>query len=111
MMRGRGTPETEYGLLKGKPPYMAPEQLAQKPLDRRTDVYGCGVVLHEMLETLLELAGVSATLEVDPARFRPTDHRIGDASRLRKATGWAPAIPLRDTLAEMLDFWRAKAAG
>jgi GDP-4-dehydro-6-deoxy-D-mannose reductase len=83
-------------------------------LDRGVDagVYnvasGRGVAVREILATLLELAGVDAEIEVDPARFRPTDRRIGDASRLRDATGWAPRIPLRDTLAEMLEFWRAQ---
>ena len=70
---------------------------------------GVGVSVREILGQLIEIAGVSPTLEVDPERFRPTDHRIGDASRLRDATGWAPEIPLRQTLAEMLDFWGSAA--
>jgi len=69
---------------------------------------GRGVAVREVLETLLELAGVSAEIEVDAGRFRPTDRRVGDASRLRAATGWAPAIALRDTLADMLADWRAR---
>jgi GDP-4-dehydro-6-deoxy-D-mannose reductase len=30
----------------------------------------------------------------------------GDASRLREATGWAPEIPLEQTVADALDAWR-----
>jgi nucleoside-diphosphate-sugar epimerase len=30
----------------------------------------------------------------------------GDASRLRKATGWEPTIPLDHTLRDVLDYWR-----
>lgn len=71
---------------------------------------GRGVAVREILDTLIELAGVSPEIEVDASRYRPTDQRIGDASRLRKATGWSPAIDLRDTLAGMLDFWRAAPA-
>ena len=68
---------------------------------------GRGVSLREILDTLTDLAGITPRIEVDPARFRPADRRVGEASRLRRATGWAPRIELRDTLSEMLQFWRA----
>jgi serine/threonine-protein kinase len=41
--------KTDIGVLAGKLPYMAPEQLRQQPLDRRTDVFAAGVVLWEAL--------------------------------------------------------------
>lgn len=40
---------TRGGELKGKLPYMAPEQLEDDSLDRRTDVYAAGCVLWEIL--------------------------------------------------------------
>ncbi|MBW2455190.1 MAG: serine/threonine protein kinase [Deltaproteobacteria bacterium] len=40
---------TREGKLKGKIPYMPPEQLMAEPVDRRCDVYGAGVVLWETL--------------------------------------------------------------
>jgi serine/threonine protein kinase len=39
---------TEHGVIKGKPGYIAPEQLYARPVDRRTDVWGTGVLLFEM---------------------------------------------------------------
>jgi GDP-4-dehydro-6-deoxy-D-mannose reductase len=67
---------------------------------------GRGVRVREVLDTLLELAAVQAEVEVDPTRYREADHRVGDATKLRRATGWEPRTPLRETLAAVLDSWR-----
>ncbi len=40
---------TRRGQLKGKMPYMAPEQLEGGAIDRRVDIYAAGCVLWEML--------------------------------------------------------------
>jgi serine/threonine-protein kinase len=41
--------QTGRGIVTGKLSYMSPEQIAQKTLDRRTDVYAMGVVLYTVL--------------------------------------------------------------
>lgn len=41
-------PQTRTGIIKGKLAYMAPEQVAQKVVPA-TDVFGAGIVLHELL--------------------------------------------------------------
>jgi GDP-4-dehydro-6-deoxy-D-mannose reductase len=48
----------------------------------------------------------------DPALQRPVDipALVGDNARLAKATGWAPTIPLHQTLADVLADWRARVA-
>ncbi|MCX5744476.1 MAG: protein kinase [Proteobacteria bacterium] len=49
LVKNRQAPVTEYGTVKGKPPYMAPEQVKNEPIDRRADVFSLAIVLHEML--------------------------------------------------------------
>jgi len=41
--------QTTVGILKGKFSYMSPEQCRGKPLDRRSDIFSLGVVLHELI--------------------------------------------------------------
>src|SRR5262245_25769333 len=48
-LHNRESPDTQVGELKGKPSYMAPEQLRAERVDRRSDLYSLSVVLHEML--------------------------------------------------------------
>ena len=64
----------------------------------------------DVLGRLLELARVPVRVEVDPARLRPSDNPVvlGDPARVRQETGWAAAIPLEQTLADLLDDWRGR---
>ncbi|HEX8954043.1 MAG TPA: serine/threonine-protein kinase, partial [Polyangia bacterium] len=40
--------ETRSGSFKGKVPYMSPEQCRGEPLDRRSDLFSLGILLHEL---------------------------------------------------------------
>jgi hypothetical protein len=42
------TPRTTSGHIKGKIPYMSPEQCRARPLDGRADLFSLGVVLYEL---------------------------------------------------------------
>jgi GDP-4-dehydro-6-deoxy-D-mannose reductase len=73
---------------------------------------GSGIHIREMLEMLLAMAKVEVKVEVDPERLRPSDVEIliGDSSKFRADTGWEPRIPFRQTLGDLLDYWRAEIA-
>jgi len=73
---------------------------------------GVSTPIGAVLATLLEMAGLPATVaEVDPARIRPVElpELRGDYAALRAATGWGATIPLRDTLASLLEHFASRA--
>ena len=49
LVKNRQAPVTEFGAVKGKPPYMSPEQVKNDAMDRRSDVFSLGVVTWELL--------------------------------------------------------------
>ncbi len=66
----------------------------------------------DVLEALMRAAGVEAEILTETDRLRPTDiaAAMGDASRARHLLGWAPVIPWAQTLADVLEDWRARVA-
>ena len=66
---------------------------------------GEAVTLEHLLFRLAALLAVRPIPEADPDLMRPADipYLVGDASKLRAATGWAPRHSLDDTLREVLD--------
>ena len=78
------------------------------------DVYnvasGVGVRVGDLLESLVGLSKARLEVAVEAERVRDTDCSIGDASRLRDATGWEPRTPIESTLASVLDDWRTRVA-
>ena len=72
--------------------------------------YGRSWAIQEVLDTLLDMARVKVTVEVDPARLRPADVKTVevDAILFRERTGWAPEIPFEQSLRDVLDDLRAR---
>ena len=76
------------------------------PLGAYNVASGAGTTLRDHLETLMRLSDVAPAIDVDPERFRPTDHSVGNSAKLGEATGWAPNIPFADTLEQLAAHWR-----
>ena len=68
---------------------------------------GRGRTMRELLELLLARAKLRPEIRVDKGRVRPTDVSVGNAAKIEAATGWKPTRPLADTMARLLDSWRA----
>jgi GDP-4-dehydro-6-deoxy-D-mannose reductase len=68
-------------------------------------------LMRSVLEALIARARVRVSVEPDPALMRPSDTPlvVGDAGRLRTATGWQPQVPFERTLDDLLNYWRSVA--
>ncbi|HEU4402220.1 MAG TPA: GDP-mannose 4,6-dehydratase [Candidatus Polarisedimenticolia bacterium] len=66
--------------------------------------------MRQILSILLELTDERIRVRRDPARLRPSDvmRLRGDCAKFRKRTGWAPRIPLGQTLQDLLNYWRER---
>ncbi len=73
---------------------------------------GSAIAVEDLAESLIELSTLDQELVADRALQRPVDIPVllGDSDRLRKATGWAPQVPLETTLADLLDDMRQRVA-
>lgn len=71
---------------------------------------GSGVAhsLEDMLKTITSLSSQEITINVDPARIRPTDTPVicCDNSLIKAELGWAPEHDIFDTLKEMYENYR-----
>ncbi|MDB5042397.1 MAG: NAD-dependent epimerase/dehydratase [Candidatus Eremiobacteraeota bacterium] len=72
---------------------------------------GTATTMKEILRQLVLLARVPVEVREDPARMRPADVpvSVGDASKLRRATGWAPRIPLPAALRAVYEDAKTRA--
>ncbi len=68
---GRAAGETTAGQLKGKVPYMSPEQALGKKIDRRTDIFAMGIVLYRLTTGLHPFLGESDIVTMKNIISRP----------------------------------------
>lgn len=67
-------------------------------------------VMKDIVSMIEDQIGHKLEVKVDLGLLRPTDERIivGDISKLKRDTGWKQEIPMEQTIADMLDYWRSK---
>ena len=80
---------------------------------RRGDPYnvcsGKSIALREILDFLVKEAALSPiSIAVESAKLRKVDTPIqmGSNRKISEETGWAPEIPVDNTLSDLLAFWR-----
>ena len=66
--------------------------------------------MKDIVTMIEEQIGHKFELVVDSKLLRPTDERIiiGNIDKLKRDTGWRQQISMKQTVADMLDYWRKK---
>jgi GDP-4-dehydro-6-deoxy-D-mannose reductase len=64
--------------------------------------------VRQLLDTLVGMSSASISIVPDPARLRPSDNPViaGERSRIAAEAQWEPGIPIEQTLADLLQYWR-----
>jgi len=73
---------------------------------------GNRIRIGEMLNTIISLSHMAGAIrvETDESRMRPSDVPLlyGDATKFQSQTGWFPIYPFKQTMSDLLDYWRAQ---
>jgi GDP-4-dehydro-6-deoxy-D-mannose reductase len=79
------------------------------------EVYNAGsgstVSMRDVLDRLLARATIKVEPRIRADALRPAETAVtrADTTKLRRETGWTPRIPLDQTLADTLEYWRMHA--
>jgi serine/threonine protein kinase len=107
---------TQAGILKGKFGYLSPEQVEGEEIDRRSDLFGVGIVLYELLTNHRLFAGDSDFSTIEKVRNvevpRPSIHNKNVSDALEaivlkalardRAVRFQTAMELHDELQKFL---------
>lgn len=106
-----GNLETKRAIIDQRDLVKALMLLAEK--GRAGDVYNISsehiYQMKDIVKMIEKQIGHELKINIDPALLRPTDERIivGDVTKLKKDTGWKQDIPMEQTIADMLNYWRS----
>ncbi len=73
---------------------------------------GNTVKIKDVLDILLSMTDKKIEIKHDSSRMRPSDVEIlhGDCTKFKNATGWKPEIEFKQTMKDLLDYWRMQIA-
>jgi serine/threonine protein kinase len=83
---------TQTHYMVGTPSHMAPEQFLGKPMDRRVDIYGAGVVLYQLLTGRAPFVGTTEALMYKVVNEMPEPPSVVEGAA---RPGWFDAIIAR----------------
>lgn len=71
---------------------------------------GTGTLIKDLLDKLLSFSEVDIEVKQNPDLLRPTKMPvvIGSNRKIKELSGWAPKIPLNQTIEDTLEFWLAR---
>ncbi len=107
-----GNLETSRAIMDQRDLVNALMLLAEK--GRAGDVYNISsehiYQMRDIVAIIEKQIGHEFRINVDPELIRPTDEKIivGDVTKLKRDTGWTQKIPMEQTVADMLEYWRNK---
>ncbi len=70
---------------------------------------GSTVPLSDIIKMFEAACGREVEVHADPDKIRPNevDEICGNPGKICSETGWSTAIPLKKTIADLLDYWRS----
>jgi len=80
---------TQTHYMVGTPSHMAPEQFLGKPMDRRVDIYGAGVVLYQLLTGRAPFTGTTEALMYKVVNEMPEPPSVVEGA---ERPGWFDGI-------------------
>jgi serine/threonine protein kinase len=113
---GDSAEQTKSGTMKGKYAYMAPEQTEGDNIDNRSDIFACGIVLHEVLTGRRLFKGQNDVQTIErvrrcdvpppsaqnPAVPRELDNIVLKALQRDPARRWSNAADMADALDDIV---------
>jgi GDP-4-dehydro-6-deoxy-D-mannose reductase len=113
---GLATPEIKVGNMEVTRDYTDVRDIVRayveiiekaKPGEAYNACSGKGYHLNDLLSTIVSFCPKKIKIAKDPSRYRPVDIPvlIGSPDKLKKDTGWEPAIDIKNTLKDLYNYW------